>query len=1321
MRRVEDEEDEETESSDDTEWVGEDNIVRLMTEDKRRRWPGVKEGSKAKDVHYVSKKEGKVKKSRWVKMRVGGEEMDLFSDTGSRFTIITPELYKDSMGKLEEADCNLTAWGADTYLDVKGMFRTRLTTKKGARKDTVVYVVGGTRPEPLLGDTDAEDLGIIVFRPEGREATKEEKEGKTEEKVNKVKEGKEHKGRSIPSKLRRAGKIVKTEKPQVEGYTAKEKKETMEIVKSFEGSVFTDKIGLMKTEPVKLQYEEGFQPIQPHRYGVPYHYQKRLDVHLDKLKEEGVIEDVDPREKVEIVLNVAISEKKAKEGTDRNKGPIRMNIDARPLNTGAKQTKYHVITPQEVRHRLEGAMVYSEADMGNAFHQLPLSPSSHVVFQTHRGLHRMKRMFFGPKSSSGIFHHEVQKAFGGIDGCITIHDNILIFGKDIQEHNRNLKRVLQRAKDTGVTLKLGKSTFCESQVNWFGRIFSKAGVSADPEKIRTIMEAGRPDNSEDVRSLLQAAAYNARFAFDHEEDETYEEVTAPLRELLTKGKHFRWDERREKAYQKLRRMMSDRSILVPYNPRRKTHLVTDASPKGIAASLYQEDQAGEWLPVDHASRALSQTEQRWDSQIDWESLAKTWGMLMFRHFLIGTHFTSWGDHLPLLPFYNDLNKAAPVRITKHRNQICDLSFTDKYLKGQLVPADYNSRHPNPIEDLTEDEREALYIDDGEDVQIMRIIMADLPDALSVELIKQAADSDPVYKKLREAVKQGIKKMDRDLVPYTSVWTELGVIEDLVCRGEKIVIPDAHLPRDEGNLREWVVELGHSGHMGVEATKRLLRQRLWFPGMDKKVEKRVSECLACQAATRSFYRDPLQPNTAPEEPWYRLSCDHWGPTRDNKHLLVVIDNLTRYPEVTVVNGTSADDNIHSFSEIFSRHGYPAIVHSDNGAPFNGNDSHLLKKYFRSVGVEHIPNHSAEDPEATGAVESFMKHLKKIFHTAEVNYEDPYLKLNDYLMMVRASPHSSTGKSPAELLFGRKFVTKLPDLRVSQAKGRQDILEARESDKKAKEAMKLQKDKGKFVRPHNIGPGDQVLLLRRRTTKHEGPYDPEPFTVTDTKGTQIRAEREGEVKKRDSQRWKKVEVRPGRSFKVPKDQETEAKKGYREDTDIGATRCRDQGVQGRKQGRAPPPPGVQGRQQDRAPSPPEDQGRHQGRAPPPPGDQGRQQGRAPTPPGDQGRQQGRAPAPPGEQEGQQSRTPSPPGVQDQASPPPGDYRGRPRERRGQEAREDIRQRLRRDDNVIIAETEANRPKRRREPPKAIYTPSGQGMRSRSSKTLPPPPPL
>ena len=76
-----------------------------------------------------------------------------------------------------------------------------------------------------------------------------------------------------------------------------------------------------------------------------------------------------------------------------------------------------------------------------------------------------EKLYFGPKSSSGIFHHEVQKTFSGVNGCIPIHDNILVYGKNIEEHNINLKSTLERAKEKGVILKLSKSTFCEPQVN----------------------------------------------------------------------------------------------------------------------------------------------------------------------------------------------------------------------------------------------------------------------------------------------------------------------------------------------------------------------------------------------------------------------------------------------------------------------------------------------------------------------------------------------------------------------------------------------------------------------------------------------------------------------------------------------------------------------------------------------------------------------------------------------------------------------------------------------------------------------------------------
>jgi hypothetical protein len=214
-----------------------------------------------------------------------------------------------------------------------------------------------------------------------------------------------------------------------------------------------DRVGKIKMEAVKLKYKDGFKSVQPARYPVPYHYQERLATHLRKLEAEGVVERVNLAEPIDCILNIAIFKKKMQ-------GSIRMNIDARPYNKGAKHTRYHATTHQEARHKLKGAKVLSEFDMGNGFHQVQLAAGSQVIFQSHLGLHRMKRLLFGPTNSSGIFHHEVTKVFAGLKGCVTIHDNLLVYGCEEDEHNTNMAAMLERAKVKGVTLKLAKSTIC---------------------------------------------------------------------------------------------------------------------------------------------------------------------------------------------------------------------------------------------------------------------------------------------------------------------------------------------------------------------------------------------------------------------------------------------------------------------------------------------------------------------------------------------------------------------------------------------------------------------------------------------------------------------------------------------------------------------------------------------------------------------------------------------------------------------------------------------------------------------------------------------
>ena len=74
--------------------------------------------------------------TRWVKVNMGGEELDLYCNTGSSITIITPAMYRKSMGKVVAAKSYLRARGSNDYLDTKGMFKTTLTTASGATKRT---------------------------------------------------------------------------------------------------------------------------------------------------------------------------------------------------------------------------------------------------------------------------------------------------------------------------------------------------------------------------------------------------------------------------------------------------------------------------------------------------------------------------------------------------------------------------------------------------------------------------------------------------------------------------------------------------------------------------------------------------------------------------------------------------------------------------------------------------------------------------------------------------------------------------------------------------------------------------------------------------------------------------------------------------------------------------------------------------------------------------------------------------------------------------------------------------------------------------------
>jgi len=117
------------------------------------------------------------------------------------------------------------------------------------------------------------------------------------------------------------------------------------------------------------------------------------------------------------------------------------------------------------------------------------------------------------------------------------------------------------------------------------------------------------------------------------------------------------------------------------------------------------------------------------------------------------------------------------------------------------------------------------------------------------------------------------------------------------RNSKIYIPNLSEEPGEPNVRIKLVDIAYEGHPSESMMKRFMRSRMWFPG----IREVVQGCLACQASTETKYRDPNNSSSPPEELCRNSRQDHWGPTPDSFHLLVVNDKLSRYPEVVVCQG------------------------------------------------------------------------------------------------------------------------------------------------------------------------------------------------------------------------------------------------------------------------------------------------------------------------------------------------------------------------------------------------------------------------------------
>ena len=82
-----------------------------------------------------------------------------------------------------------------------------------------------------------------------------------------------------------------------------------------------------------------------------------------------------------------------------------------------------------------------------------------------------------------------------------IKDDLVVRGKG-RQHDVRLDQVLKRCEEYNVTLRAPKCHFAHPKVCWFGNVYSKEGMSLDPEKVQLIKKWPEPEDKSVVKSLL---------------------------------------------------------------------------------------------------------------------------------------------------------------------------------------------------------------------------------------------------------------------------------------------------------------------------------------------------------------------------------------------------------------------------------------------------------------------------------------------------------------------------------------------------------------------------------------------------------------------------------------------------------------------------------------------------------------------------------------------------------------------------------------------------------------------------------------------------
>uniref|UniRef100_A0A3B3TDH6 Gypsy retrotransposon integrase-like protein 1 n=1 Tax=Paramormyrops kingsleyae TaxID=1676925 RepID=A0A3B3TDH6_9TELE len=209
-----------------------------------------------------------------------------------------------------------------------------------------------------------------------------------------------------------------------------------------------------------------------------------------------------------------------------------------------------------------------------------------------------------------------------------------------------------------------------------------------------------------------------------------------------------------------------------------------------------------------------------------------------------------------------------------------------------------------------------------------------------------------------------------------------------------------------------------GHMGIDCTLELVRNRFYWPHMMTDVCNKVRTCERCIRQKARAERSAPLVNISTSRPLELVCMDYLSLEPDrkgSKNILVITDHFTKY----AIAVTTPDQKAETVAKVlwnnfFVHYGFPERLHSDQGRDF---ESTLIKELCSLLGIKKTrttPYHPRGNP-----VERFNRTLISILGTLQ---EEDKMRWKDFVQpLVHAyncTKHDTTSFPPYQLMFGRQ---------------------------------------------------------------------------------------------------------------------------------------------------------------------------------------------------------------------------------------------------------------------------------------------------------------